>query len=228
MYIDTTSYLNSLTPDTTTDDDEDSSSLGKDDFLTLLVAQLENQDPFNPTDEKEMISQLAQFSSLEQLTNISETLESGLSVLNAQTATSAVSYIGKSIVAEGYELTKDGEDISDTQFSLDDSVYGVTAHIYDENGKLVQTEYIGDLAAGDHTYEWDGLDYNGDEVDDGTYVIALTGYSDEALSEAVSITTNVSGVVTGMSFDDGSVVLTLADGREVDLMNIIEVTGSAN
>ncbi len=228
MYIDTTSYLNSLSPATTTDDDEDSSSLGKDDFLTLLVAQLENQDPFNPTDEKEMISQLAQFSSLEQLTNISETLESGLSVLNAQTATSAVSYIGKSIMAQGYELVKDGESMSETQFTLDDPVYGVTAHIYDEDGKLVQTEVLGDLSAGDHSYVWDGLDYDGDEVDDGTYVIALTGYSDESLSTSVSISTNVSGVVSGMSFEDGNVVLTLEDGRQVNLLNIIEVSDAAN
>ena len=61
--------------------------LGKDDFLKLLVAQLQSQDPLNPMEDKEFISQMAQFTSLEQMKNVS----------NAVQITQATSYIGKQV-----------------------------------------------------------------------------------------------------------------------------------
>jgi len=227
MYVNANEYLNSLQP-TATSDDTASDSLGKDDFLTLLVAQLETQDPFDPMDEKEMISQLAEFSSLEQLTNVNETLESVLTLLTNQSASSAVSYIGKTVMASGYELTKDGDEVSEAQFTLDDAAYGVTAHIYDSDGQLITSTLIGDLAAGEHSFTWDGLDYNGDEAADGDYIIAISAYSDSDLQTAMTVSTNVSGEVSGVSTQDGVVYLTLADGREVNLLDVVNITTAAN
>jgi flagellar basal-body rod modification protein FlgD len=226
MYVDTSSYLNNM--QTTTNEDSSPDSMGKDDFLKLLVAQLEHQDPFNPTDEKEMISQLAQFSSLEQLTNVNTTLESVLTVLNNQSATSAVSYIGKTVLAAGYELVKKDDSVSEAQFTLDSKAYGVTAHIYDADGQLIASTTIGDLSAGDHSFTWDGKDFNGNEVDDGTYIIALSAYSDAACNTAITIPTNVSGEVSGVSVTDGVVTLNLKDGRSVNLLNVIKITSAAN
>jgi flagellar basal-body rod modification protein FlgD len=80
-------------------------SLGKNDFLRLLITQMQNQDPLNPVDNKDMISQLAQFSSLEQMTNLNSVLTS---TSNLTLGNQAVSLIGKSIV--GTTIT--GEDIS--------------------------------------------------------------------------------------------------------------------
>ena len=92
--------------------------LGKDAFLKLLVTQLQNQDPLNPLDDKEFIAQLAQFSSLEQMTNIS----SGITSLTEKTAQqdmlSAVNYIGKEVTAEGSELTKGENYVTPVYFTL--------------------------------------------------------------------------------------------------------------
>src|SRR5690606_1261481 len=95
--------------------------LGKDAFLKLLVTQLQNQDPLNPLDDKEFIAQLAQFSSLEQMTNVSE----GIAALTEKTAQqdmlSAVSYIGKEVTAEGSSMTKAGNYVTPVYFTLDDA-----------------------------------------------------------------------------------------------------------
>ena len=94
--------------------------VGKDDFLKLLVAQLENQDPLNPMDGTEFTAQLAQFSSLETL----QSIDGGLSDLNAAQSTlhnsQAVSLIGKTVLYEGDTFSYTGEGMSDIQFRLDE------------------------------------------------------------------------------------------------------------
>jgi flagellar basal-body rod modification protein FlgD len=73
---------------------QSSNTLGKDDFLKLLITQLSNQDPTNPMEDTEFISQMAQFSSLEQMTNMSTAFEKMSNFLNSQEAAST---IGKTV-----------------------------------------------------------------------------------------------------------------------------------
>lgn len=219
-YIDTTSYLNSIATSSTTD--TASSSLGKDDFLSILVAQLENQDPFNSTDPAEMIGQLTQFSMLEQMTNMNETLTSSLTAQNLQTATSAASYIGKTVMASGYTLTVESGTASSTTYTLDSDATSLKAYVYSSDGDLVRTVNIGSKEAGDYTFRWDGLNSDGETMDDGTYSIAIAGADAEGTE--VKASTTVSGVVNGVSVKSGTIMLTLKDGREVSLSNIQSVT----
>jgi flagellar basal-body rod modification protein FlgD len=219
-YIDTTSYLNSIASSSTSG--TASSSLGKDDFLAILVAQLENQDPFNSTDPAEMIGQLTQFSMLEQMTNMNETLTSSLTAQNLQTATSAASYIGKSVMASGYTLMVEDGTASSTTYTLDSDATSLKAYVYSSDGDLVRTVNIGSKEAGDYSFQWDGLDSDGEAVDDGTYSIAIVG--EDAAGDEVKASTTVSGVVNGVSVKSGTIMLTLKDGREVSLSNIQSVT----
>ena len=78
-------------------------TLGKDDFLKLLIAQLTHQDPMNPLEDKDFIAQMAQFSTLEQMTNMNTNVEN----LAALTRGNAVSYIGRTIT-----FSKEAEDDS--------------------------------------------------------------------------------------------------------------------
>ena len=83
---------------TSTKSTNSSSSLGKDDFLKLLVTQLQTQDPMNPMDDTQFISQMAQFTSLEQMKNMNTSVQ----------MTQATSYIGKQVTwdnAQGVEQT---------------------------------------------------------------------------------------------------------------------------
>ncbi|MDU9692493.1 MULTISPECIES: flagellar hook assembly protein FlgD [Priestia] len=71
------------------------SSLGKDDFLKLLIAQLQNQDPMNPMEDKDFIAQMAQFSSLEQMTNMSTSLNTFVTQSQASPILKGSELIGK-------------------------------------------------------------------------------------------------------------------------------------
>ena len=95
-----------------------SSSLNKNDFLTLLMTQLENQDPLNPTDDKEMVSELAQFSTLEGIQNMSSSIDALSTTVSTQTVISAVNYLGKQISSSGDTIAKSGATISTLTYFL--------------------------------------------------------------------------------------------------------------
>ena len=117
-----------------------SNELGKDAFLRLLIAQLQNQDPLNPMDDREFIAQMAQFSALEQMTNMNKTLENMASLDKY----SAVSYVGKTILFE-YE-NPDG-----TREARMDTVVAV---FFDaKEGPVLETEYSGEIPL----YKIDGV-----------------------------------------------------------------------
>ena len=89
--------------------DKGNDIMGKEDFLTLLVAQLQNQDPLNPDDPTEFTAQLAQFSSLEQLFNLNESMDKVATSVNDSQKLSALSMIGKEVAYADSEFTLKGE-----------------------------------------------------------------------------------------------------------------------
>jgi flagellar basal-body rod modification protein FlgD len=93
--------LESVQPSTLTASAQKTDILGKDDFLRLLVAQLKAQDPLNPMENTEFTAQLAQFSSLEQLSNVNENLKSLISYQTSTDNSQAVGFIGKTVNANG-------------------------------------------------------------------------------------------------------------------------------
>lgn len=125
------------------------SELGKDEFLQLLVTQLRHQDPMNPSNAQEFASQLAQFTSLEQLTNMKETLEQQNALVSAQleagAAGTAVSVIGKDIVAQSDQLAL-GES-STVEFAAPHAGEA-TLRLYDNVGNEVGTVALGPVAGG--------------------------------------------------------------------------------
>lgn len=219
MSVDPTSYLNSLSKSDSSA--KASKSMGKDDFLRIFVEQLTHQDPFNSMDPTQMIGQLTQFSMLEQLTNMNAALTSGLSAQTFQTATGAVAYIGKTVMASGYSLSvKDGA-ATKASYTLPKDAKTLKARIYDKNGTLVRTMDIGAKAAGTYDISWDGKDERGNKVADGIYSMAVSGT--DAKGDALTASTTVSGVVSGVSVKNGAIMLKLADGREVNLTNVQSV-----
>jgi flagellar basal-body rod modification protein FlgD len=197
--------------------------LGKEDFLTLLVAQLQNQDPLNPMDDKEFTSQLAEFSSLEQLTNISEGIDSLNDSYEQQHALTAVSYIGTEVVAEGSEISKTNSSISTLYFDLEEAVSNCYVNLFDSSGNLVHTVELGSMTAGNYELTWDGLDYEGKELSNGVYTASMA--AENADGEPVMVYTDVSGVVSGVVTEGDDLYLRLEDGRFVDFMSVTEVVG---
>ncbi len=195
--------------------------LGKTAFLELMMAQMQYQDPLNPVADTDFTAQLAQFSSLEQLTNINSGVETLNSGTEQQQMLSAVSFIGKEIIATGNSLSKSEGTISTLSFDLSEAAANVTVNIFDSNGNIVDTIEMGQLQSGSYTVDWDGLDSNGAEVADGVYLVYMG--AEDAEGNSILVSPEASGIVAGVEVVGSSYYLRLEDGREVDLLQISQV-----
>lgn len=198
--------------------------LGKEDFLELLVAQLQYQDPLNPLEDSEFVAQLAQFSSLEQLQNMNETLSDSVDwdMIMSQTIsnTMATSLIGKEVVAGNTTLVLGEEGSTNIVFDTADYVQSGTVTIYDADGTAVRTLSADNLAAGEQQLTWDGNDDNGTRMDAGYYYFETELYgTDGATVESQGY---VIGTVDGIKYVDGSAYLDV-DGALVPLSDVMEI-----
>lgn len=199
-------------------------NMDQNDFLKILVAQLNHQDPLNPMDDKDMTGQLAQFSSLEQLTNIKTGIQSLVDSQNKGSMLSAVGFIGKGVKADGYSLSKSGNSTSTVYYSLGESVANMQVNIYAQDGTLVRTDVIGAKQAGEFQYNWDGKDTSGTSMTDGNYGVAII--AEDSAGKPVLVQSKISGEVSGVVTQNGITMLQLKDGRSVDLSSVSEVVAS--
>ncbi|MCJ2166253.1 MULTISPECIES: flagellar hook assembly protein FlgD [unclassified Pseudodesulfovibrio] len=200
---------------------EHKSSLDQDAFLTILVAQLTHQDPLNPMEDTEMTSQLAQFSSLEQLTNINK----GITALNDSKSQNdmlaAVSFIGKEVKAEGYKVSLSEGNASTIYYGFGESVSKIMMNIYDSEGAIVRTVELGSKDKGTYQYTWDGKNENGVLLPDGQYGVGILG--EDVSGKHVMVQTEISGRVDAVVTENGTQYLRLSDGRFINFLNIKEV-----
>lgn len=195
--------------------------LGKDDFLNMLIAQLQHQDPLNPADSTEFTAQLAQFSSLEQLSNIHDSLKNMEQFQSSLTDSQAVSYIGKEITAEGNGLQlKDGQTAS-CHFELASNAAMTAISVYDATGGFVNSFETGPLVLGLQSATWDGTDFNGNQMPPGNYSFEIQAV--DATSQSVSVTPLMHALVTGVSFKDGTAHLK-TEIQTVALEDVITVS----
>jgi flagellar basal-body rod modification protein FlgD len=224
MSIDATSYYDSLLASTTaaSTTSASSTSLDSDDFITLLCTELQYQDPTEPVDNTQMVDQMTQYSQLEQLTEMNDKMDTLADGIGSLSASYGLDYIGMNVEADGYTVNKDGDDVSTLYLTLDDDAAEVTLNVYDSNGSIVDSQTYDDIDAGTVSFTWDGTDYDGAEADDGYYYILAS--ATDADGDDVGCTTTTTGTVTGVSNTDDGVVLTLDDGRTVNLADVTYAT----
>ncbi len=194
--------------------------MGKDDFLRLLVAQLQSQDPMNPMESTDFTAQLAQFSSLEQLQNINTSLGTIGTSQSVLTNSQAVGFIGKTITAIGDTIDVTDGQSQDLQFTLDGDAAGSYLRIYDHQGNFMRQIETGALASGQNSVAWDGVDYLGGQAPDGTYSFEVEAIDE--LGNSVSATQYMTGTVTGVHFQNGVAYLQCGN-REIAMGNVVNV-----
>jgi flagellar basal-body rod modification protein FlgD len=203
-----------------------SKSMGKEAFLTLLITQLQHQDPLNPADSTEFTAQLAQFSSLEQLSNVNENLNTlklyQASINNAQ----AVSFIGKEVLANGKTLEMKSGQPAACEFGLGAAAQRVVVSIYDAAGNFVADFQRTAVAAGKQSLIWNGQDRNGNTVADGIYTFEVQ--AEGADGKKVDVTSYSKGTVTGVTFEDGITYLIVGGGKIAigDVVQVNQGTGT--
>lgn len=197
--------------------------LDKDVFLNLLVTQMQYQDPMDPMDNQQFLDQLASLTTVEELRNSNENLQTlqlyQASINNAQ----SVSMIGKEVKATGDKVTlaEAGAD-ADLSFLLSGEATTADITIYDSSGTVVRTITKTDLDETDlNTHRWDGLDKNGSPVAAGDYTFEVSAQDIDGAK--VDATTMITGVVTGVSFGSGGPEL-LINGQKVMIGDVYEVS----
>jgi len=203
---------------------DSSTVLGKDDFLQLMITKLQYQDPLNPTTDEDFIAQLAQFSSLEQMSNIADAIESSnqWDYLQMQSLNNVMSsnLIGKEVTADFSGVYFDGDSKPEVSYTLTQDASKVVFEIRDANDTLVRTLTAKDVAAGSTSIEWDGNNTTGNKVDDGYYTVTATAYDSAGESFAPSL--KLVGEVTGITYRDGSAFL-IVNGTEIALGDVTEI-----
>lgn len=194
------------------------------DFLTLLVAQLENQDPLNPQDSTEFASQLAEYSSLEQQTLTNEKLDSLLASSQSSEQAAAFNLLGTdvSVYADGFYY--DGQPI-DLGVNLAEEAASVSVEVFNSEGTSVATLALDGSAAGQQFVTWDGTDNYGNALAAGQYDFQVTAYdaSGEAIENAPMVRARVTGVEPTSS---GSLLIT--DGGTIAYNDIARASEAAS
>jgi len=198
--------------------------LGKDDFLNMLIAQLQHQDPLNPTDSTDFTAQLAQFSSLEQLSNINDSLKNMEQFQASLTDSQAVSYIGKEITAKGNTVLLESGRPAECHFELGTNAALAAISVYDASGAFVKSFETGPLNSGRQSAAWDGTDNNGNSASPGLYRFEVQAV--DAENQSLSVTPLLSSVVTGVSFKDQTVSL-ITGLQTVAIDDVIDVSEAA-
>ena len=175
-------------------------AMGKDDFLKLLFTQLKYQDPQNPVDDREFAAQLAQFSSLEQMTNLNTSFAEIKTALEQQGRFNLLQAVGKTARAEGNNLVQAADGNWRGIFSLDKAAGVSTVTVYDGNNVPIRTMKTGALPSGENSFVWDGTLEGGAKAPAGRYYFGIQATGVDGTP--VTPTTYVEGIVTGITLDD--------------------------
>lgn len=180
---------------------EPSQELDRSTFMQLLVAELKNQDPLDPLQAREMVTQLSQLTSVERLTAIEE----GIAGMTAETAglasTQVSSLVGRQVTASASSLMLGELGSVHGAFNLARAASSVEVELRDQAGELVRTLSLGETPAGAQGFVWDGADAEGIRATAGRYRLAVSARDSQG--DPIPTDTNVSGRVTEVHYDSG-------------------------
>jgi len=199
---------------------DNSTTLGKDDFLKLLTTQLQQQDPTQPMDNTAFVAQLAQFSSLEQMSNVNDTLTKMLTAQGTALQTTAADMVGKNAIFTTDQVNLVMGNTATIAANLSQAAANVNLVIQDSSGNAVRTAALGACPSGMNKFTWDGLDDNGSQLPTGTYTTQIL--ATDINGKSVSLTQSSSAPITGVTFSNGTPSF-IAGGTTLQLSDISEL-----
>jgi flagellar basal-body rod modification protein FlgD len=186
-------------------------------FLQLLTVQLKNQDPTAPMDANQFTQQLVQYSQVEQQIKTNSNLTQIANSLAVSNATQMLSYVGQTVTADGSKTTlQNGSAV--WSFTMDRAATA-SINVLDAGGNVVYTG-SSSYGAGASTFTWNGTETNGTTAPDGTYTIQVAGT--DASGNAATVTTSLTGKVTGIDFSTGQPYLEI-NGEKVSVWSVSSV-----
>ncbi len=216
---------NVVNSQTDTVNQSSSTTMNKNDFMNLLIAQMKNQDPMSPMDGTQFAAQLAQFSSLEQLQNLNDSMTTSINANYALTQsinnTLSATLIGKDVKVSGGDLQNNGQSSVELGYNLPGTASSVTINVTDSNGNVVKTFSNLPTTSGDNKLSWNFTDNNGNKLPNGNYTFSVTAKGTDG-SDMTADLFKV-GTVDGVKFSStGGTTLTV-DGADYQLSDISEI-----
>lgn len=241
MNINSTDPLKQLSSEERFKQDPKTNDLGKDDFLRLMIAQMENQNPLEPQQNAEFVAQLAQFSTVEGIQNLSGNFDRLASSFGSSQALQASTLVGRSVTIDG---NVDGRlywgDLVQGMVDVPAGVNDLRLVIEDERGNIIEQHALGNRPQGMLDFRWDGinievggelLDFSYDHLpvdEDGNILPhAEGGYRFTVLgslgSETQALATSVSQRVDSVSLNNNKIVLNLAGGGTAEMSQVARI-----
>lgn len=202
----------------------------QDQFLRLLVTQLQHQDPLNPMQNAELTSQLAQISTVEGITNLKNTMLAISGQIDVSQSMNAVAMIGKGVLVPGsvVKVGVDAENPSErvvTPYGIDlqNDAVRVQVRISDANGQVVRTIELGEQKAGVYTLDWDGKNDGGAALEEGAYtvsVLATDGDDKKVAAEVLKY-----GKVNSVAYSTNGLRLDMGLDGQTSMLDVRKVIG---
>ncbi|MFK8083249.1 MAG: flagellar hook assembly protein FlgD [Granulosicoccus sp.] len=204
--------------------------LGQGEFLELMMAQLENQDPMKPMDNGEFLGQMAQFSTVSGIEGMQESLEKLTETYATSQTLQSTALVGQEVLIEDKNFELNTDETVNGSFELEAASGDVKLDISDSSGAIVHQLNLGEYGPGRHAFTWDGKDSQGDRLSPGKYSATVTVKKDDGY-EAVTVLS--SRVIDSVEFGAGNQstlntlqgdVLTMADIRQIRNVNPVRST----
>lgn len=193
--------------------------LGKTEFLELLVAQLNNQNPLDPQDNGEFVAQLAQFSTLEGIEKLNDSMGDILNGVHSSQALQASSLVGRKVILASEQAMVDTAETFKGSVLVPQSSSNVYVSVYDDAGNVVSRINMGAQEAGNQSFMWDGKDSEGEQLPPGKYRFKAEGsFNGKTEGLYTMLPANVDSVT--LSPQGGEMLLNLAGLGPVPLSQV--------
>lgn len=196
------------------------SELDRNAFLKLFTMQLQNQDPLDPVKNEAFIAQLAQFSTLEATTSMSDSLQEFVADQRGDGLMRGAALIGKSVFMQNGAFEQPGGETVEGYLQLDSGADDVVLNVVDtRSGKLINQMSLGPQMAGEVPFAWNGGDFGGKAAEPGRYAFIAQAVRD---GKSASVDSFAATRVTGVSWDQssGKAFLELAGGKPILLETV--------
>lgn len=199
-------------------------TLGKDDFLKIMVTQMRHQDPTNPFKAEQMATEMAQFTSVEQLQNMNQSMTKLMAANQPLERMATTNLIGKVVTVDRDRFVHTENEASIVKYALPRDAKEVKAVVVSEQGEVVMEKDLGALKAGGGEFAWDGIKKNTLPAKTGNYIFRLEARDDKG--NLIQTETKRKARVVGVAFEGNEAILLVGDNRvqeKVGLKSIIRI-----
>ncbi|MYL27384.1 MULTISPECIES: flagellar hook assembly protein FlgD [Halomonadaceae] len=196
------------------------SDMGRNEFLDLMMAQMQNQNPLDPQKNEDFVAQLAQFSSLEEMQSLNSSVEDAMGQFRSTQALQASAMVGQQVQVEGNIANLGPEGEVKGAVEVPSATSNLRVNVYNPSGELVRQMDMGQQGSGTVDFSWDGENGDGDLMEPGDYRVQAEAQYD---GETQELATRLNANVDSVNLENGGVTLNLAGRGSVPLDQVKQI-----